>query len=150
MSDLTIAPRRFVRLFKPRFAELVRSGKKVQTVRPVPKRMPHRGDILDARQWSGKPYRSKQIQLGEFEIFDVKVCCITTEGIFQQPPDGCLLAVVGCKIIALTDGDADRFARADGFKDFIEMRQWFSREHGLSVEKHFDGIIIYWRSATTL
>ena len=145
ISDSQAKSRRFVRLFKPRFASLVRAGTKTQTVRPVPQRMPRAGDILDARQWSGLPYRSKQVKIGEYVISQVKICCIQTNGIFQQPPDGCLLAVVGARIICHPPGEpADRFARADGFTDWPEMLDWFRNEHGLKVGGHFDGIIIYW------
>lgn len=34
-----------VKMFKPEFAELVRNGKKLQTIRPTPKRMPEVGDV---------------------------------------------------------------------------------------------------------
>ena len=65
-------PRRFVKMFKPRFAELIRSGAKRQTIRPTPKVLPEAGDIIDCRQWSGLPYRSKQIRLGEFEVAEME------------------------------------------------------------------------------
>ena len=32
------------------------------------------------------------------------------------------------------DEDLDKFARADGFADFIEMIAWFDRVHGLPFE----------------
>lgn len=61
-------PRRFVRMFKPRFAPLVKDGRKLQTMRPVPKVMPRPGDIIDCRMWAGKPYRSKHVKLCEGRI----------------------------------------------------------------------------------
>jgi hypothetical protein len=35
---------------------------------------------------------------------------------------------------------ADRFARADGFKDSDEMIEWFKAAYGLP----FRGVVIYW------
>ena len=132
----------FVRMFKPRFASLVKSGEKMQTIRPLPKRIPRRGDTLSLRTWSGKPYRSKQLILCKTKVKEIKVCCIQEDGIYMQPPEGCVLAVVGAAVIALKDSDADRFARADGFSDWNEMRDWCKAEHGLP----FDGIILYWQN----
>lgn len=42
--------------------------------------------------------------------------------------------------VAPEDYDSD-FARADGFRDFQEMRQWFEDQHGLP----FAGLLIEWR-----
>lgn len=114
--------RRFVRMFKPRFAALVKAGTKRQTIRPTPKRMPKPGDILDAREWTGKPYRSKQAKIGEFVISDVRMVRITKEH-FGVPT---------------TPEVLNLFAQADGFRDWDEMVEWLEREHGLP----FEGILI--------
>ncbi len=124
-------PRRFVRMFKPRFAALVASGKKRQTIRPLPKRMPKVGDILDAREWSGKAYRSPQRKLGEYTISAIHAVTIRPwnfeiAGLSLTHPRNTSLL--------------DRAARADGFADFGEMFEWFEREHGLP----FSGILIEW------
>ena len=132
----------FVRMFKPRFAKLVKAGKKFQTIRPLPKRIPRCGDTLSLRMWKGKPYRSKQRVLLETKLDDIKVCHIDEKGIVMQPPSGCLLAIAGAKIITLDGEHADRFARADGFTDWNEMREWFKAEHGLP----FDGVVLYWQN----
>lgn len=121
--------RRFVRMFKPRFAELVRSGAKKQTVRPIPKRVPLVGDILDARQWSGLPYRSPQVKLGEFEIrrvamFEVHLAGLMLDGAWLSPES------------------EDAFARADGFTCIEDMLAWFRETHG---ERTFVGICIFWK-----
>ena len=133
-------PKNFVRLFKPQFAELVRTGAKTQTIRPLPKRIPRRGDTLSLRQWSGKPYRSPQIILATAQVEEIKVCRIQEDGIFMQAPQGSLMAAAGVEIISLTGSTADHFARADGFQDWNEMREWFKTEHGLP----FDGVVLYW------
>jgi len=133
----------FVRMFKPRFAKLVKAGKKLQTIRPLPKRIPRRGDTLSLRRWKGKPYRSRQIILRESTVDRIEVCRIQEEGIYAPPGDGSLLAISGVKYILYKDDSANRFARADGFKDWNEMREWFRTEHGLP----FDGVIIFWQNA---
>ena len=114
----------FVRMFKPRFAPLVESGQKCQTVRPVPSRMPKVGDTISLREWTGKPYRSKQRVLREEVISGVSHVDITETGV----------AVESCAV------HCDQFALADGFKDFFELRDWFKTEHGLP----FEGILIKW------
>lgn len=47
-------------LFQRRFAPLVESGAKLQTIRLPRKRTIHAGDTLSLRTWTGAPYRSKQ------------------------------------------------------------------------------------------
>lgn len=133
-------PSSFVRMFKPRFAKLVKAGRKLQTIRPLPKRIPRCGDHLSLRRWLGKPYRSRQRILRKATVSRIEVCRIEKEGIFAPPGDGSLLAVLGVKYIYYNGTSADRFARADGFKDWQEMREWFKAEHGLP----FDGVIIFW------
>ena len=120
--------RRFVRMFKSRFVAMVKRGSKVQTVRPLPKRMPQVGDILDAREWSGEPYRSKQRAIGEYRI-----CEVQPVEIYEQ--EGCLWVNVNTNAVP-----ADEFANADGFDDSIDMREWFRAAHGLP----FTGILIGW------
>lgn len=116
-------------MFKPRFAPLVKSGQKRQTVRPWPKRVPQRGDIIDCREWAGKPYRSKQRRLREADIFNVRV--IRIRNLKSYVLDGIKVDL---------PRDLNAFAKADGFADWLEMVNWFKREHGLP----FRGILILW------
>ena len=120
-----------VRMFKPQFAPLVEAGTKRQTVRPTPKRMPFVGQHLSLRTWTGRPYRSKQRVLATARVMDVQPIRITDEtlGIRITPP-------VGMHYWP----DPDTFARADGFKDWPELREWFRTTHGLP----FTGILIEW------
>jgi len=127
MSNTT-KPRRFVRTFKPRFAPLVKTGRKRQTVRPRPKRMPRPGDIFDAREWSGRPYGSPQNKLGEFVISAVEDIEIYGDSI----------QVAGRR---LTGPEREEFAKADGFESFEDMAGWFSETHGFP----FEGILICWK-----
>lgn len=120
----------FVRMFKPRFADLVETGRKLQTVRPEPKRMPKPGDTISLRCWSGLPYRSKQRVLREGEIREVHHTLIDEDGVNLYERD------------AAWAPDRDAFARADGFADWPDMRRWFEETHGLP----FRGIVLYWHN----
>lgn len=120
--------RRIVRTFKPQFAPLVESGAKLQTIRPVPKIMPRSGDIFDARQWTGLPYRSKQRKLGEWPIERVDAVRIHASG--QIEISGRYLSTL----------EMEAIAQADGFTDLDSMLSWFRAQHGLP----FEGIVIHW------
>lgn len=120
----------FVRLFQPRFAALVEAGRKWQTVRPEPKRMPKPGDTISLRCWTGAPYRSKQRIIREAEIRDVHHTLIDADGMNLYERD------------AAWAPDRDAFARADGFADWREMRAWFETEYDLP----FRGIVLYWHN----
>ncbi|HLP01589.1 MAG TPA: hypothetical protein VK163_06160 [Opitutaceae bacterium] len=122
-----------MRTFKHRFALLVETAKKFQTVRPEPKReqdMPRVGDLFDAREWTGLPRRSKMRKLlsAPAPISSVKPITIHVTG--QIEICGRYLSTV----------EMDAFARADGFADLAEMLAWFRAEHALP----FTGIVIDW------
>lgn len=118
----------FVRMFKPRFAALVEAGTKLQTVRPVPSRLPGPGDTISLRTWTGKPYRSKMRLLREARITAVVAIEISEDQIHYD------------NFLCVARHNLDNFANADGFKGWIEMREWFRAEHGLP----FKGILIQW------
>ena len=126
-------PRRFIRLFKPQFAVLVESGRKTQTVRPVPKRMPRPGDIIECRYWSGKPYRSKQFWCADGRITRVVEVRIEA-GRVPECPDIC------CAGSWLDVPEMEAFAAADGFASAAELGRWFHDQHGLP----FEGVLIEW------
>ena len=120
----------FVRMFQPRFAALVDAGVKKQTVRPVPKRLPEPGDLLDAREWIGRPYRSKQRKIGRFRITRVCPIFIDAYGVSLGYGNGRWIAV-----------DPTKFARADGFEGFEELWSSFWEFYH---EERFHGIVIFW------
>jgi len=121
----------FVRMFNPQFAPLVEAGTKLQTVRPVPKRMPKPGDKISLRAWTGKPYRSKQRVLMESTITHVDTFSIDT------------FPTMRINDIRLKYRSAcDEFARADGFEDYPALLEWFHKTHGLP----FEGIVIHWHN----
>jgi len=125
---MSAIPRLFVRMVQPRFAAKVSDHLKRQTVRPHPKRMPRAGDRISLREWTEKPYRSKQRELCQGTITAIDEIAITKENIFLDGP-------------SMFIGSNDEFAVADGFRDFADMKQWFQETHGLP----FSGIVIYWR-----
>ena len=115
-----------VLLFQPRFADLVRSGAKTQTIRRDRKHPIKVGDQLSLRRWTGKPYRSKQEVLGAAQCVAEIPCLIYEYG-----------AMVGTNLAVNAEG----FALKDGFASFEEMREWFDSTHGLP----FSGTLIRWR-----
>lgn len=118
-----------VRTFMPRFAKLVESGEKLQTVRLTPKRMPKIGDVISLREWTGLPYRSPQRVLKESVIIHLASCNMDR---YDQ------LIVGGTRI---TGPRQDEFAVKDGFKDAQEMFDWFEETHGWP----FEGILTVWK-----
>ena len=117
-------------MFKPQFAGLVECGEKLQTVRPVPKRMPKPGDKISLRTWTEKPYRSKQRVLMDSTI--TKVESVKFMRLHRvQFADG----ILSCE-------DEWAFAKADGFESPAAMFEWFEANHGLP----FEGIVIHWHN----
>lgn len=117
-----------VRMFKPKFAPKVESGEKKQTVRPRPKRMPKIGQDISLREWTGKPYRSKQRELARSTVTAVASITIHENAI---EIDGTLQ----------TFKEDEAFAKADGFGSAREFFQWFRSNHELPL----DGIVTCWK-----
>lgn len=123
--------KRHVRMIQPRFVPMIRSGDKLNTIRPKPKREIKPGDIIDFRQWSGKPYCSKQIKVIEVEVTDVSAIKIDSHAVLK-----------GDRLIKWPHLDElNYFAKRDGFKDWFDMRDWFTSTHSLP----FEGVIITWK-----
>ena len=120
-----------VRMFKPRFAPLVKSGAKRQTIRPLPKRVPNIGDLESWRQWSGLPYRSPQVELAEVRITMLEVFALLNAADFGLVGDPMREAWLGIN-------SWNAFARADGFGSMEELVKWFEAEHDLP----FIGLVI--------
>jgi len=111
--------------FKERFAEPVRSGAKRQTIRKSAGC--EVGDILSLRRWTGRPRRSRQELLRTEPCESVCAITVTDDGV----------SVEGAAV------SAQAMAKADGFADFAEMREFFRKTHGLP----FSGYLIRWQSA---
>ena len=112
-------------LFEPRFAELVKSGKKHQTIRKSARC--RAGDVLSLRRWSGLPYRSKQVILKQVTCSKVVGVTVDWRGVTFEGSN-------------IRIADEEVLAHADGFQSFIEMADWFAKTHSLP----FSGEIIYW------
>ena len=128
-----------VKMFKRRFAPLVESGDKGQTVRPEPKRMPKVGESISLREWRGRPYRSKQRILGEGIITGVRKISICENLFWMEFGDQ------GRGVTVTDRYGLDHFAKDDGFNDWSDLVAWFQGEHGLP----FAGIIIFWKLCNT-
>jgi hypothetical protein len=109
--------------FQAQFAKAVESGEKRQTIRLQGKRRHARnGDLLQL--YTGMRTKSCR-KLGE------AVCCTSTY---------CSIYENGVTTGNLPATDLDEFARADGFRDFEHMKEWFRKTHGLP----FVGRLIQW------
>ncbi len=113
--------------FQARFAPLVESGEKRQTIRAYRKdgRDPKGEDRLYF--WTGlrRPGARKLGEatcVGSCEIWIGEESAIVVDG------------------WALADFDRDRLARADGFGNAAELVEWFRANHGLP----FRGLLIEW------
>ena len=119
-------------MFQPRFQAAVAAGTKNQTIRPKARCKP--GDELSLRKWKDKPYRSLQLPLRD----TVRCSAVQAVRIF---PD---IWVGGGFHILLDEqpvADLDAFAKADGFKNEDDMRDWFESTHELP----FEGELIKWK-----
>ena len=112
-------------LFQDRFSELVRKGRKATTIRKTARCKP--GDVLSLRRWTGKPYRSPQEELLRVECRSVQPIRLTATSATLSGRQ------LWCPALA----------RGEGFRDWEDMRDWFSRVHGLP----FEGAFIQWSDA---
>ncbi len=136
-----------VLLFEPRFAALVADGRKRQTIRATARCTP--GDRLSLRRWSGKPYRSSQIELAR------GVCAEVLPVSIGRGEWGDGLRVGDRDLGYWGDGDVwlmhDRmyFARADGFESMTELLNFFRhrKQRGKPAAWPFTGFVIRWEPA---
>ncbi len=94
--------------------------------------MPKAGDRISLREWTGKPYRSKQRVLREAIISEVQSIWFNGVTILLDDPKG--------ENGLLPRAVEEAFARADGFENLKAMSDWFEANHGLP----FEGIVIKW------
>lgn len=127
-------PRRHVFMFQPQFAPRVLDGSKTTTIRAPRKRAVKIGDILDLRQWSGRPYASKQVKLRTAECVETSTITIKRSSIIFRKFS------VGVEL----NGDEllDIIAEDDGFESWRLMRAWFEKTHGLP----FTGTLYRWKT----
>lgn len=122
--------------FHARFAPLVESGQKRQTIRAYRKdgRDPKVGDRLYL--WTGLRQPGAR-KLGEAACLRVEEIVIDERGASIGRCDGMRSGGVRLRGVA-----ADRFARADGFASWDGLVAWFRSTHGLP----FRGLLIRWES----
>jgi hypothetical protein len=134
-----------VKTFMPCMAPLVEDGSKQQTVRRWPKRVqdiPRVKDLFSGREWTGKPYASKQRILREGIIKEVLRITI-------RPSHILLFKIIHRKAGGLRFQQAEMmadntkqwlFAQKDGFKTLEDFHAWFLKKGALE----FHGILIKW------
>ena len=121
-------------MFQPRFAPLVESGKKLTTIRGARKRAIKAGDTLSLREWTGKPYRSKQRELRTAVVTAVDKIEMLEGGMFPWS------FTVYQNGYELNCAARILFSSVDGFSGVNDMARWFKDTHGLP----FTGVRISW------
>lgn len=99
------------------FIEKIVSGHKIHTIRENVELWTNRAKevnegraIISIRQWSGKPYRSKQVEVGQYTSIGVQTIELTLLGYFIDTVE----SEVSTKVLAAFDGLS--------FEDF---KAWF-------------------------
>jgi hypothetical protein len=115
-----------VRMFRTVFLVDLGSGRKRQTIRPNPKRIPKVGDCESWRIWKGRPYHSKQMEVAQVEL--THVLPINIE------PNGELI------LDGKTAGNLTReeVASKDGFPSYSALLSHFLKHRSLPLR----GILI--------
>lgn len=111
--------------FSPQFADAVAAGKKLQTIRSTKRAKP--GDRLQL--YTGQRTRACR------KLVDPDPICVLVDYVGIRPD-----------YLTLGDtrkhlGDADDFARRDGFKDYDDMVTWFMARYG---RPYFTGFVHAW------
>lgn len=121
--------------FQDRFAALVESGQKQQTIRAPRKRPIEVGD----RIYLYTGMRTQQCRkLGEGIVTSVELIRLDRRGCSVGSESPHPLRGAG---VWLTEKALDRLGRADGFAGRATLLDWFDRVHGLP----FTGVLIRWR-----
>lgn len=134
-------------LFQKEFVPKILDGTKTHTIRPERKRLVPPGEMLSLRHWAGTPYRSRQVSFMHTYLLGSQPIELHGGG-----PSGrgqvryftSFLSGLPCGELNQPE-DLDAFAVADGFSDWMAMRNWFRTVHGLP----FSGRIYHWKPAPT-
>lgn len=123
--------------FSARFADLVASGEKRQTIRaPRSDGRPHASPGQIIKLYTGM--RTKECRLLALGVVEsVERVVIHPAGIEYNPGTDRVRSMWEAPLSDLLNC----FARSDGFKDWAELRDWFAETHGLP----FTGTLIKWR-----
>ena len=112
--------------FQKRFAHLVESGQKCQTIR--------------APRIDGKPNACIGDTLYLYTGMRTKGCRKLGKAICAKTSQVVITHDWRILVNGILVKDGDGFARADGFSDMTEMFDWFHKTHGLP----FEGSLIEW------
>ncbi len=129
--------------YQPRFGLLVKQHRKPHSIRPFRKRPIKVGDPI--HHFVGMR-TAACMRIGWDMCTRVRRITITdcTVMIRDCPCERCETgADSGMESHLFRVPPLDRFARADGFKDWAEMRDWFAAQYGLP----FEGVLIQWAPA---
>jgi hypothetical protein len=123
--------RTHVIMCQSRFAPIIMAGTKLSTIRGKRKRKIEIRDVLDLRQWSGLPYRSKQLKLRLVTVARVRPITVDTTGhTLEVRLDGRSIRGAALDLLVLRDG----------FPHFVHFAQFFTETHG----EVFHGSLIEW------
>lgn len=114
--------------FKAKFADLVATGKKTQTIRQT-----NRFKVGDTLQlYTGQRTKACR-KLGEAVVTEVIPVNIYYDGVSFTICDGFFFA---------SNEGTNNFSKKDGFKDFEEMKAFFVDQYG---DLPFEGYLIEWQ-----
>ena len=111
---------RCLKYFDAEFAEAVKTGKKLHTVRKKLKNIPTVGDILDARTREGE------------RLIEAPITLVSSISISEGICIGDLFCFDAHELAI--------FAQQDGFKTWDAMRAYINKRYGLP----FEGVLIQW------
>jgi len=117
--------------FQKRFADKILSGEKQQTIRKDRKRPIKIGDTLYLYTGLRTPKAKKLKEVECIEVSNIEIDLYYFHincGDHQLTTNAYYMSAL------------NSFAQDDGFEDWVEMVQWFEKNHGLP----FKGQIIYW------
>jgi hypothetical protein len=106
-----------------RFAPMILSGRKTQTIRKTARCGP--GDLLSLRRWAGVPYRTPQLKISD-------AWCTWLSAIVVDKDQ----LMLDFRPLSLPDATA--FAWKDGFDSLDEMIDFFNCQYSLP----FKGVVI--------
>ncbi len=115
--------------FRPRFAALIESAAKTQTIRGPRRRHALPGERLQL--YTGMRTRHCRKLLPD-------QVCASVDPILLWPENGRWFAFLGRADPIAVD---DAFAQRDGFTDAADFASWWSQAHGV---RRFSGVLIRW------
>jgi len=125
--------------FKKQFVEPILAGTKCQTIRADRKRHARPGEIVQL--YTGMRTRHCKL-IAKRECIRVYPITLDFAGKEITIGGGAWRTIPLVHERIRTPAKLDEFARADGFRDFDDMRSFWATNHGVET---FKGVIIYWR-----